>query len=338
MAREQAHRAQVWAKADEGGGPAALQPTWISAFGPDRYASLDATIAGAEIRCRRAAELTDEITRLTEDAAALRSKLAKDERALERIADPDLRARTSQVFDFLGGLLGHDATEGQQRAARIGARAAERRALLHAHEDRLSHATDELIHLGTPHADLRAAAREKAEHVVTHRGEGWAAVGELMREEAQLAERAEELRAAHEALQRVITAAAAASNRYATVRIEFATRWDDGQARLEAAVEEATVATRELREAVGQARSALHRLDLPRRLRLRKPRRLTLRWIPGPFVAPTEAELSTWSRETQRLSRQATAARSAVRSAWERTSRASEQAEARLVGLMRRPF
>lgn len=338
MAGEQVHGAPVWATTDAGGGPAARQPTWTSAFGPDRYAALDAAITGAEVRCHRAATLTEEITRLTESAAELRREVAKDDRALTRLVEPDLRGRASQALEFLGGLLGREATEREERVEQLSGRLAERRALLQTHGDRLTQATDELIALGTPHADLRAAAREKAEHVVTHRGEGWAAVGELVREEARLAERAEDLRAAHEALHGVISAAATASNRLATVRIEFAARWDDGQARLEAAVDEATVATRELREAVGQARSALHRLDLPRRIRLRTTRRLTLRWVPGPFVAPTEAELSTWSRETRHLSREATAAGSTVRSAWERTSRASEQAETRLVALMRRPF
>lgn len=338
VARSAAGGTPTWERADPAGGPGARQ-TWTSPFTTSRYASLDSALEAALARQDRAAGLSAEIAALTSDIAARRQRISAKRQAMADLSGivGDIAA---DVLQLLGRVAGRTAPSrrgprmAEQRAARLAATVEG----LAAQEQRLVAARDELADLGSPGDDVREAVRTKAERVVTDRAEGWERVRDLLTEVDDSSSRSDDLRLAHESLQHVVQRAASALARYEAMRWELALHLEDAPHELEDATEEATTATEELLEAAVAARSTLRHLDVGRRVRLRVGRRLRMRRIPGPFVAPSTDQIRRLVRETKSLSRRAEQAHSAVLTAAQAAARELHAAEVELTAVMKRPF
>ncbi|MDO5502177.1 MAG: hypothetical protein Q4G67_03275 [Actinomycetia bacterium] len=338
VGRPAARHARTWESADTAGGPGTGQ-TWTSAFSTSQYAELDSALLAALARADRAAALAAEIEGLTRDVAAGRARISAKRRAL---TDVPVLARdvAADVLQLLGRVAGQapPPPRGPRRADQRRARLAAQVESVQTQVDRLASAQDELADLATPQEDVRAAARAKAERILSDRAEGWEQVRDLLTDVDRGLSRSEQLRTAHDSLQQVIHCAAAALGTYEAVRMESVLAHEEAPHRLEDATEAATAATEELLAAAEAARFAVRHLDLRRRIRLPVDRRLRLRRIPGPFVAPTTAQLNRLVRETRRLSRRAEHARVTVRTAAKAAARDLQAAEAALVAVMKRPF
>lgn len=327
-----------WEQADSAGGPGGRQ-TWTSAFTTNRYASLDSALDAALARQDRAGELTAEIEALTADIAARRRRISAKRRAL---ADASLAAGDAvvDVLQLLGRVGGRVAPpqrwarRNEQRAARL---AAEEEGLA-TQLQRLTIAQEDLAELGSVGDDVREAVREKSERILSDRAEGWEKVRDLTSVFDRASGRSEQLRRAHEALQQVVQTAATALTRYEAMRWELALHLEEAPNRLEEATDEATTATEQMLASAESARFAVRHLELHRRVRLRVGRRLRMRRIPGPFVAPTTDQIRRLIQETRSLSRRAEQARSTVLAAATVAARDLHAAEVELTAVMKRPF